>query len=284
MTARLCILVPEPDYEEDWTYTAAAYRRLFGDIMEERNWAEPGDLSAFDLILPLIAWGYQRRPAHWFRQLDAWEAAGLPFANPIPLLRWNSDKDYLLDLDEKGVAIVPTIETHMLTRDELAAARGQFGCDVVVVKPSISGGADGTYRLGPNDSIPFDVLEREMLIQPLMHAIASEGEYSLFYFEGVFSHAILKRPAAGDFRVQEQFGGHEVSIDAPQAAQALAETVLAAAPAPLLYARVDLVRDDGGAFRVMELEAIEPALFLSHASDGGASFAAAVHQRLGSAE
>jgi hypothetical protein len=281
MTADLCILVPEAGYKEHWHTARDEYQALFGGRVDFRSWTDAGDLSGYRLIMPLIAWGYPKKPAHWFAQLDAWEAAGLPFANPISVLRWNTDKDYLLDLQEAGLAVVPTMESHCLTADDLAAARAQFGNDDLVIKPSISAGADGTYRLGLNDPIPFDVLEREMLIQPMMPSIASEGEFSLFYFGGTLSHTILKTPASGDFRVQEQFGGREVTVDAPAGAQALAKDVLATAPAAPLYARVDMVRDGGDQFRLMELEVIEPSLFLSFAGDGGAAFAKAVDDWLG---
>ena len=272
----LCILTPDPDYEEDWGYVAAQYRGLFGDGLAFRTWNDAGDLTGFDLVLPLLAWGYQREPAHWFRALDDWETAGARFANPIATLRWNTNKDYLFDLAEAGIAIVPTRIAHSLKSEDVIAARAAFGCEALVIKPTISGGADGTYRLNAGDPIPFDVLEREMLIQPLMPAIASEGEFSLFYFAGTFSHAILKTPQQGDFRVQEQFGGGEVSAEAPAAAMTLAKAALRAAPSPLTYARVDMVRGADGGFYLMELELIEPSLFLDHAGDGGAAFAKAV--------
>jgi hypothetical protein len=276
----LCILTPDPDYEEHWPPVAARYCALLGTGAELRTWNDPGDLSGFDLILPLMAWGYHREPARWFQSLDAWEGVGLRFANPIATLRWNTNKDYLFDMAEVGVAIVPSRLAHMLTHDDVTAARAAFGCETLVIKPTISGGADGTYRLGANDPIPFDVLEREMLIQPLMPAIASEGEFSLFYFSGTFSHAILKTPESGDFRVQEQFGGREVTVDAPVDALALAAAALAVAPGPLTYARVDMVRGEGSGFFLMELELIEPSLFLDHARDGGAAFAQAVRVAL----
>lgn len=276
---RLCILTPDPGYEEHWQPVAERYCALLGTMAELRTWNDAGDLSGFDLILPLMAWGYQRDPVHWFDLLDAWETVGLAFANPIATLRWNTNKDYLFDLEEAGVAIVPSQLAHRLTRGDVDAARAAFGVDTLVIKPTISGGADGTYRLGPSDPIPFDVLEREMLIQPLMPMIAREGEFSLFYFAGQFSHAILKIPEQGDFRVQEQFGGREVTIEAPAAALALAEAALAAAPGPLTYARVDMVRGEDGEFYLMELELIEPSLFLDHASDGGAAFVASVANR-----
>jgi hypothetical protein len=273
---RLCILTPDPAYDENWQPDAERFRGLFGDALTFRPWDDAGDLSQFDLILPLLAWGYQRQAARWYKTLDGWRAAGWRFANDLETLCWNTDKDYLLDLQAASIAIVPSVEVHGLTPEALAAARADFGCDTLVVKPSISGGADGTYRLGPDDRIPFDVIEREMLIQPMMESIMTEGEYSLFAFGGTFSHAILKKPAAGDFRVQEQFGGRDVSIVAPAPALMLGMAALAACPAMPLYARVDMIRDARGAFALMELELIEPSLFLGHASDGGALFMRAV--------
>jgi hypothetical protein len=156
---------------------------------------------------------------------------------------------------------------------------------MLVVKPPVSGGADGTYRLGPNDGMPARVANRRMMIQPFMPAIAAEGEYSLFYFGNAFSHAIIKRPAVGDFRVQDQFGGWEEAVEAPVAAQALARDALVATAeitrtGSLAYARVDMLRDGEGRFRLMELELIEPSLFLRFASDGGAMFAAAMLSKI----
>jgi glutathione synthase/RimK-type ligase-like ATP-grasp enzyme len=120
-----------------------------------------------------------------------------------------------------------------------------------------------------------------MMIQPYLPNIAEEGEYSLFYFGGVFSHAIIKRPAKGDFRVQEQYGGREEAAAAPDQALALAKRAFATTAAitqtgTLAYARVDVLRDSDGIFRLMELELIEPSLFLRFAPDQGADFAKAL--------
>ncbi len=271
----LCILTPDPDYNEDWSEPAGHYRALLGDGISFRSWTDAGDLGGFDLVLPLLAWGYQRDAAQWFAALRRWEGAGARFANPLSLLRWNTDKGYLFDLEAAGVAVVPSHFAAALSPDDLTSARATFGDDVVV-KPTVSGGADGTYRLGKGDAIPADVLSREMLIQPMMAAIAAEGEFSLFHFSGAFSHAIIKRPADGDFRVQEQFGGREAAVTAPADARQLAEATLAVLPAMPTYARVDMVRDGAGVFRLMELEVIEPSLFLGHAQDKGALFAQTV--------
>lgn len=275
---RVAILVPAPDYEENWRPAfarKAAALAAAGLAVEQRVWTDPGDLTRFDLILPLFAWGYQRDVAVWYALLD--RLAGLPVVNPVPVLGWNSDKAYLAELGAKGVAVVPTVEVAALDDVSLAQARAALGVEEVVVKPAISGGADGTHRIAPGAPIPADGLGRRRLVQPLMPGILADGEYSLFFFGGAFSHAIVKRPASGDFRVQEQFGGRETGWEASEAARLLAAAALAAAPAPPVYARVDMVGDAAGVLHIMELELIEPSLFLHHAGDKGAAFGQAVY-------
>ena len=276
---RIAILVPTPDYEEDW---AEAYALKAGALtraglaVEQRVWADPGDLRGFDLVLPIFAWGYQRDVPRWFALLDRLEAEALPVVNPPALLRWNSDKAYLADLAAAGVTVVPTVDVVRLDDTALADARAQLGADDIVIKPAISGGADGTHRLRTGDAIPADALGQRRLVQPLMPGIITAGEYSLFLMDGRLSHAIIKRPAAGDFRVQYQFGGREQAWTASAEAMALAKDALAACPLPPVYARVDMVGDADGMLRIMELELVEPSLFLGHAPDGGAAFAGAI--------
>ena len=277
---RVAILVPAPDYEEKWQPAfarKAAALTAAGLLVEPRVWTDPGDLAAHELILPLFAWGYQRDVARWYDLLDRIEAEALPVANPLRVLRWNSDKAYLTDMAEKGVAVVLTVDVAALDAATLADARKALGVEEVVIKPAISGGADGTHRIAADGPIPADALGQRRLVQPLMPGILTEGEFSLFFFGGRFSHAIVKRPAAGDFRVQEQFGGRETVWEASDAARTLAAMALAAAPVPPVYARVDMVGDAAGRLHVMELELIEPSLFLHHAPDKGAAFAQAVY-------
>lgn len=277
----ICILTPAPGYYEDWSVPKGHYERLLGAGLTFRSWVEPGDLSGFGMVLPLIAWGYQRDCPRWFALLDRLEADTIKIANPAKVLRWNSDKAYLLELGAIGVPVVPTQLTDALSENDLAEARSTFSCEKLVVKPPISGGADGTHVLVVGEAIPLDVAGLRTLIQPYLPAIAEEGEYSLFFFGGEYSHAILKRPANGDFRVQEQFGGREEMITADDAMKALAEKALAGADTvtdcgTLAYARIDMIRDEAGVLRLMELELIEPSLFLHHATDDGAAFAKAI--------
>ena len=232
---RVAILVPAPDYYEKWQPAFARKAAALtgaGLIVEQRVWTDPGDLSGYDLVLPLFAWGYQRDVAGWYKLLDRLEAEGLPVANPVAVLRWNSDKAYLAELGAAGVAVVPTVEVAALDDASLTEAMSELLTDEVVIKPAISGGADGTHRIAPGASIPADALGQRRLVQPLMAGILTEGEYSLFFFAGQFSHAIVKRPAAGDFRVQTQFGGREEAWGPSDAALTLAAAALAAAPAP----------------------------------------------------
>ena len=277
--ADICVLIPAPDYFEDPAPHCQALEAAFGFVPEYRAWTDPGDLRAFDLVLPLIAWGYQKEPSNWYALLAALETAHVKIANPVSILRWNSDKAYLIELADKGVAVVPTLMAQQLDSAALAMAAEHFGTANLIIKPPISGGAFGTYRMNQGDPIPDDVAGSRMMIQPFMPAIATEGEYSLFYFDGEYSHAILKRPAAGDFRVQDYLGGTEAAAIPPDDAVTLAEAALDAAPAKCLYARVDMLRDANGVMRLMELELIEPSLFLQYAGDKGAMFANAVQKK-----
>jgi glutathione synthase/RimK-type ligase-like ATP-grasp enzyme len=279
---RAAILVPAPDYPEDWDWAyevEAGVLLRAGFSIEARPWTDPGDLAGFDLVMPLVAWGYHQDPVRWHALLDRLENERIPTLNPVPLLRWNSDKRYLTELGGKGFATIPTQLIDALDERALAEAHGEFGAELVI-KPPVSAGADGTHRLGPADPLPENARGRTMMVQPFLRAVAEEGEYSVMLFGGRFSHAIVKRPKAGDYRVQLHLGGSERPCDPPEGAIELAQAALDAAPAEAAYARVDMVRDNDGRLAIIELELIEPALWLQHARDGGASFASAVRAAL----
>jgi glutathione synthase/RimK-type ligase-like ATP-grasp enzyme len=167
---------------------------------------------------------------------------------------------------------VPTLAVEACCDADLEEARRRFGSEWLVIKPPVSASASGTHRLGPNDDLPDDSRRKPMIVQPLIEEIARTGEFSLMLFDGEFSHAVVKRPKSGDFRVQPHHGGVTMPCKAPLGAERLAKQALAAAPAKATYARVDIVPDDEGTLRIMELELIEPALFLDYAPDSGAAF------------
>jgi glutathione synthase/RimK-type ligase-like ATP-grasp enzyme len=277
---RIAVLVPDPAYPEPWRWTfdpqAAALTRA-GCTVEAVPWTAADDLCSFELVLPLVAWGYHLDYPRWLALLDRAEAGAWRMINPPALLRWNGDKAYLAELADSGVSTVPTLAVDSCCDADIEEARRRFGIDWLVIKPPVSASAAGTHRLGPSDDLPADSRGRPMIVQPLIEEIARTGEFSLMLFDGEYSHAVLKRPKSGDFRVQEYHGGVTLPCASPPAgAIELAQAALAAAPARATYARVDIVPDDEGTLRIMELELIEPSLFLDHAADGGAAFTRAI--------
>ena len=279
----ILILVPDPLYPEPWAWAfhvEADALRAAGFEVSARPWTAPGDLAPFEAVMPLVVWGYHERYEEWLALLDRLEAEQVRCINPPPLLRWNSDKAYLAELDAREVPTVRTIAVDALDEHALREARDRFGCEQLVIKPPVSASATGAFLLDPGVPVPADAAGRRMLVQPFMAAIARTGEYSLMLFGGAFSHAILKTPKSGDFRVQPHLGGSERPCEPPPGGMDLARAALAAAPAEARYARVDMIEDDGGALRIMELELIEPALWLQHAPDKGAAFASAVRRAI----
>jgi glutathione synthase/RimK-type ligase-like ATP-grasp enzyme len=280
---RIAILGPSPVYHEHWLGPRADYFRLFGKATDFIAWqqADVSILASYDLVLPLLAWGYHQAPDRWFALLDELERAGCAVVNPLAVLRWNSDKAYLSELQTAGVKTVPSMLTNALSDTDVLNASSRWPGRDIIIKPTISGGAEGIFRLSALDAIPNVVAGKRMIVQPFMSDITKNGELSLFYFSGSFSHAVRKTPLSGDYRVQPQFGGVDTPLDPPLSAKMLAEAALTAAQHicgidRLAYARVDMVRDEHGDFALMELELIEPALFLHFAPDHGAKLYAAV--------
>ena len=273
---RTAVLVPAPDHPEPWRWAydeEAAALASGGAEVSPVPWTDHSDLSAFDLALPLVVWGYHLDYDAWLGFLDRVERERLPLINPPTLLRWNSDKAYLAELSEAGIPTVPTLVVESCCDADLEEARRTFGSDWLVIKPPVGASAKGAHRLGPSDDLPLESRKKPMIVQPLIEEIGRTGEFSLMLFAGEYSHAVVKRPKRGDFRVQEYHGGETRPCDAPPTgAIELAQAALAVAPAAAAYARVDIVADDEGTLRIMELELIEPALFLDHAPDGGTAF------------
>ena len=214
------------------------------------------------------------------------ESLAVPVWNSPSLVRWNADKRYLLDLASRGIATVPTMiaagRTVAGDVEEIAAARGWSR---VAVKPAISASGQDTYALRPS----FDAAARakvesaaiggSILVQLFADEVARDGEFSFTFIDGVLSHATLKRAAAGEFRVQTDHGGSVEHIDVPEELAHHAQRVLGALPATPLYARVDGI-SRGGTFLLMELELIEPNLFLGFSPGAVERFAGAIKKRL----
>jgi hypothetical protein len=225
-------------------------------------------------VLVRSCWDYHHRLEEFLAWVALLERAAAPVWNIPAVLRWNSHKSYLRDLAARGIPVVPTRWLERGASIELRRLLGDEGWRDAVVKPAVSASAFGTWRTSVEtagaDQAPLDALLRagDVMVQPFMSEVGNPGEWSILFFGGRFSHAVLKRPAAGDYRVQWEFGGTAAAAAPPPKLLADAEAVMAAAPGDSLYARVDGVERDGRLI-LMELELIEPHLFL--AWDAGAA-------------
>ena len=287
---QIAILTPDPgdaSHTTLWPKVLARLQRaldLAGIAAQPTPWTAHVDdasgLRGFARVLPLLAWGYHFDHTRWLRACATWQREGIAMANPASVLAWNSDKRYLSGLAARGVAIPITTFTDQLRQDDIEQMFDATGADELIVKPAISGGAWKTVRVRRGDVIdPID--GTTMLVQPYLPTIETEGETSLLYFGGVLSHVVNKRPVPGEFRVQEEFGGmYRVIEEPPTGAIALAEQVLAAIDAPLLYARIDMVPDAEGRWLLMEAELIEPDFYLGSDPAQGAGFARALRESL----
>lgn len=298
MSKRLLILTPNPDHPSHhgrWPYVLDAYREALAGIDAEifdQPWSEPIG-EDYDLILPLVAWGYHNAPSSFVGAMTAMGAAERRVFNPPEIVSWNVDKHYLRDLAEAGIRIIPTLFVEQVSDAEVARARKDFGQTALVLKPAISAGAKNTL-IWQGDSLAaftyaqVDVEDRKAvppigpaMIQPYMPAIASEGEWSLIFFVGEFSHAVLKTPKPGDFRSQPDYQAHLRAMTPPPEAMALAQSAIDFIGRDrLLYARVDMVRAEDGGFCLMELELIEPDLYLTYDLEASMRFKDAVERAM----
>lgn len=274
-----------PGVHEDDVHFAATLENL-GVAYTVCVWNDPQvDWTAFDAVLIRTIWDYFEHYTAFLAWLDMLERLEVTAINDTRTLRWNSDKRYLLDLERQGVAVIPT---RVAQGEHLHEALSSMAGRDVVVKPTVSGGAWHTVR-GKVGTAEFNQAcarlpkALDYLVQPFVPEIASNGEWSLMYFDGAYSHAVLKRPTAGDYRVQEQHGGSITPAKPDDAiVQAASETLAATAAlghAELAYARVDGVVVNGQ-FAVMELEVIEPSLFLAERPDAAERFARHLLERL----
>ena len=232
------------------------------------DWADPDvDWSAFRLAVFRTTWDYFDRFAEFTAWLDRVERL-TRLSNPAVVVRWNLDKHYLGDLAARGVPVVPT---RFLERGEplsLADLLGETGWHEAVVKPCVSGAARHTYRVNRATAAEVQcrldplVAQEAFLIQPFVADVVATGEDTLVAIAGRVTHGLRKRAKPGDFRVQDDHGGTVHHLEPSDEQVALVERALSACSSLPAYGRVDLVRLDDGSLAVMELELVEPELWL----------------------
>lgn len=264
----------------------AALRPAFaarGMELVEIDWRDP--LEAFDglsLVLLGTAWDYQDRKDEFLTRLDTLAARGIAVCNSPDVVRWNIDKTYLRDLAARGAPTVPTLWLDDAGAQDVLAALDHFGTDRVVVKRQVGAGGMGQYSF--TRDTPPDAgwrMGRAAMIQPFLPAIVEEGEFTFFFVDGRFSHAVQKVAAPGEYRIQSLYGGQERDYAPSSADQAAAEAVIATLPFPApLYCRVDMIRLPTGELAVMEAEMVEPYYYPEQSADLGTRMAGAVAKRL----
>lgn len=239
-----------------------------------RKWSE------FEAVIIRTPWDYQSSPDEFLRVLAEIEKQ-TRLENHLDVVRWNLAKTYLRDMGSRGTRIVPSIWQPQYSKQEFEHWRSVLRADELIIKPVVSATAEHTYRLASYDrSLEGIFATRPFLVQPFIPNIVDEGEFSLFYFNGRYSHAINKLPKANDFRVQEEHGGIITAMEPDDELLLAGDDVVSKIEQDLLYARVDFVRDGDGELCLMELELIEPALYLRMDMQAPTRFARAIQERL----
>ncbi|MEQ8336624.1 MAG: hypothetical protein RIA62_04735 [Cyclobacteriaceae bacterium] len=253
--------------------------KALGWEVENVPWDEAVDWNAFDVVVIRSPWDYQDHLKRFVEVLEAINQSRARLVNSLDTVKWNIDKCYLFELEQKGIEIVPTIQHDALNESKIEMASRGFDSNELVVKPTIGANADDTFRINVKDSgsmkQPISIFkDRVCLVQPFMPSIVQEGEFSLMYFNGRLSHTILKTAKEGDYRIQEEHGGGVIAIKSPEKGLiSVGDRVMNTLNKSPLYARVDLVRTANNSFALMELELIEPCLYFRFDPDSPEAFA-----------
>ena len=226
--------------------------------ISDMAWSADADWSKFDAVLIGTTWDYQDRFDEFINTLDHIRSQ-CPLFNPLPLIQWNAHKGYLQDLEQAGASIIPSLWLDDPNPQQVEEAFKVLNCETIVAKRQIGASAEGQHLI--HKETPLPPLAHPMLLQPYLPTIETEGEISFIFIGTHFSHAVLKRPAKGDYRIQSAYGGVEHIFKPNTADIECAEQICTLINGQALYARIDMLRDTEGLLRVMEVELIEPYLY-----------------------
>ena len=275
------LTLAEPDGYAIYDALAHAPFAERGWAVDDVAWTADVDWNHYEAVVVRSPWDYTDAPERFLDVLAAIDASSARLGNGLRTCRWNLEKTYLRELAEHDVQLIPTVWGERVAgASEAEAWFDALGTDEIVVKPVVGVTAEGAFRLRRGDDLaPVAAFyaDRAFQAQPFVQDIVETGETSVFAFLGETSHAVLKTPAAGDFRVQEEWGGRiQATTPAPDMAAAAEHALAVAAEIlgePLLYARADLVRLADGTPAVIELELIEPSLYFPYDAASPARFA-----------
>jgi hypothetical protein len=286
-------------HERDDLPLLAALRER-GVHVEQPIWDDAAvDWPSFDAVLIRSTWDYPERRTQFVAWAERVESCTKLF-NPARLVAWNTHKQYLRELERYGVPLAETVWFAAGLEHDLVAAVRALGISRGFLKPLVGANARNTLRFDVDNPEELALaqahlsrltVDMDMMLQPYLESVEREGELSAIYFEGVLSHAVRKVPVAGDYRVQDDWGAHDEPMTLEHQALAVCEQTLAGMAAcfeqrgwgpalPLLYARVDLLRETGGRWVLNELEVVEPSLFFRHGPEAAQVLASALLRRL----
>lgn len=283
-----CMIAGSPDERGDsWEHALEMQAlvpacREAGIRLEELVWnAADWSAAEFDAFVIGTTWDYQEQADAFLERLAELEQIA-PLLNPLATVRWNLDKRYLADMQQRGVRVVPTRWIEVVTQGEIDAALHAWDADAVVVKPVVGAGAWRQAKVRRGEALPdaSELPPGEAMVQPFLDAVREEGEYSFLFFDRSFSHCLQKCPKPGDYRVQALYGGVESVFTPGPEELAVAQAAIDAIHGELLYARVDLMRLASGELALMELELIEPYFYPEQGPQCGERFAAGLLQQL----
>ncbi len=267
---------------------AAAPLESLGFAIEPLIWdQDDGEVERFDALIFRSCWNYHRKHDQFLVWMNRLRTCRVPIFNPIELNLWNLNKKYLLELEKKGAPIPKTEwirKGTQLNTDMVKTILCRIASDRVVIKPAVSLNGHDTYLLQDLEKI-VEILkqlsiDRDVIIQEFIPEIWTSGETSLIFFNNEFSHAVRKMPSPNEFRIHSEYGGSRMSIEPHPDLIHQAQAILEMVEAPLLFSRVDLVERDKSA-ALIELEIIDPMLFLEYSNKAPIRFANAIAKSLG---
>ncbi len=288
-----CDMVIERGADNPWEVNATLEDKIVERALnkrevrtEIRSWSDPSvNWADAGCVLVRTPWDYNDDFPRFFSWMK--ETSQLTqFLNPIELLTWNIDKHYLQDLEKAGVNIVPSIFIEIGDERSLTSIIAESGWEEVVLKPCVSAGARHTYRFTPNEADKHEAVFRElieeeaMILQPFIKDILSLGEYSFMYIDGKYSFTTCKKAKAGDYRVQDDFGGTVAMYEPSQEEKDLTLKMVEACPIMPMYARVDCIPTATGELLLSEIELIEPELWFRLNEAAAEDLANALIERL----
>ncbi len=276
-----------PHWEVDDVPLHAAFAKRGVEVVRP-NWDDPTfDWGRCDACLIRTTWDYMERQdeyLEWARRV----AAMTKLFNPYELVRWNTDKHYLRDLESRGVPITPTVWIEAGSSIDLRQVLSQKGYKRAFIKPVIGATARETLRFEATEAgieaatrhLDRMLIDESMILQPYQQSVETEGELSVVMIDGEFTHAVRKIPVPGDYRVQDDFGATDGPVTLSDEELGLAEEIVRRIDGEWLYARVDFLRDQDGALMLSELELVEPLLFFRHCPQAADRLAESLCRRL----